>query len=269
MKTAFINSLPKSGTHLTAKCLKLMGYSELDHLGSAQVLRPGMMSSLHRLSWHPFHQGFQVGIDTPVEVSQRIIHKKLRRGRPKTFFTAHVGYSTALLDAVLSHGIQPILVYRDPRAVLVSFVHYVTNRKEHVLHSEFKTLAIEDKLDYVLSGHRFKKAYLEPLRTRCLALDGWMNSDNVLKIRFEDLVGAKGGGSDEVQRETIGRLCAWLDVSNGNVEQVMNDLFGPGRHTFRNGQIASWQTELPEANIKRIEEQLGDILESWGYDIQV
>ena len=242
-----------------------MDYRELDHIGSAQVLAPGTLSSLRRIGWFPFRQGYQVGIDTPVEISRGVIHRRLRRGRPNTFFTAHVGYSTALLDAILSHNIAPIVVYRDPRAVLVSFVHYVAKLKEHVLHSEFKTLPLDRQFEYVLEGHQFKKAYLEPLRTRCLALDGWMASDRVLKIRFEDLVGEKGGGSDEAQKNVLNRLCSWLDIPSPKAAGVAEELFGPGRHTFRKGQIASWKDELPESNIKLVNEKLGDILELWGY----
>ena len=265
MRKAFINSLPKSGTHLTAKCLKLMGYAELDHLGSAQVISPSILSKVRRLTWYPFNQGYLLGIDTPVEVSKRIVHSRLKKGKPHTFFTAHVGYSTALLDAVCAYDIKPIVVYRDPRAVLVSFVHYVTKLKEHVLHSEFKDLPEAAKFQHVLNGHRFNKAYLEPLRTRCLALDGWLASDHVLKIRFEDLVGVKGGGTIESQEETIANLCHWLEIPDSKSEGVADELFGPGRHTFRKGQIDSWRNEMSEENIKLVEQKLGDVLKRWGY----
>lgn len=265
MRKAFINSLPKSGTHLTAKCLKLMGYAELDHFGSAQVISPRLLSKFRRFSWYPYSQGYLLGIDTPVEVSRRAVNSRLKKGRPETFFTGHVGYSTALLDAIVSNGIQPICVHRDPRAVLVSFMHYVTRLKEHVLHAEFKDLSNEDKFNHVLQGKRFNKAYLEPLRTRCLALDGWLSSDHVLKIRFEDLVGTKGGGSLESQEETISNLCKWLDIPESKSRGVADELFGPGRHTFRKGQIDSWRSELSEANIRIVEDKLGDILKRWGY----
>jgi hypothetical protein len=51
----------------------------------------------------------------------------------------------------------------------------------------------------VESGH----ASLQPMRLCCLAVDPWLNSNNVLKIKFGDLIGSKGGGSDEAQRETL------------------------------------------------------------------
>ncbi len=266
MRKAFINSLPKSGTHLTAKCLKLMGYKELDHLGSAQVIAPKVLSKFRRFAWYPYSQGYLLGIDTPVEVSKRVVHSRLSKGKPNTFFTAHVGYSTALLDAVINHGISPIVVHRDPRAVLVSFVHYVTKLEEHVLHTEFKDLPEEQKFMHVLNGHRFEKAYLEPLRTRCLALDGWLASDKVLKIRFEDLVGTKGGGTLESQEQTIANLCDWLEIPRAKSEGVADELFGPGRHTFRKGQVDSWRSELSDENIKLVEEKLGDVLKKWGYE---
>jgi hypothetical protein len=242
-----------------------MGYSERDHIGSAQVISPRFMSKIRRFLWFPYNQGFQVGMDTPVEVSRRVVTNRLKKATPRSFFTAHVGYSTGLLDAVLAQGIYPIVVHRDPRAVLVSFVHYVARLEEHVLHQEFKLLSEEEQFAAVLNGHRFKKAYLEPLRTRCMALDGWMASDKVLKIRFEDLVGEKGGGTADSQKETLTRLCDWLEIPTPPIEQVTEELFGPGRHTFRKGQIASWKDELPKNLIKQVDEKLSDVLELWGY----
>lgn len=265
MKQAFINSLPKSGTHLTAKCLKLMGYSERDHVGSAQVLNPGLVSKFRRLSMMPIRQGYLVGIDTPVEISRSTVNRMLRNAPERSFITAHVGYSTALLDAVVRHGVQPIVVSRDPRAVLVSFVHYVAQRKEHVLHTEFEMLSMEDRFDAVLNGRRFRNAYLEPLRIRCLALDGWLHSPDTLKIRFEDLVGNRGGGSDDIQRATLSRLAETLGIKNPPIDTVMEELFGPGRHTFRKGQVASWQEEIPATLLPDVDRCVGDIVERWGY----
>ena len=242
-----------------------MGYSEKDHFGSALVLNPGIVSKLRRLAWFPFRQGYLIGVDTPAEVSRRPVNRKLASAPPQSFFTAHVGFATALLDAILAHNIAPIMVYRDPRAVLVSFVHYVAKRKEHVLHSEFKNLSMEERFQAVLEGRRFKKAYLEPLRTRCNALDGWLSSEQVLKIRFEDLVGVGGGGTEEAQRKTLLQLAEWLDIENPPIDKIREELFGPGRHTFRKGQIASWQDELPAPLHDRVDELLGDILDRWGY----
>ncbi|MEZ4698718.1 MAG: sulfotransferase domain-containing protein [Rhodothermales bacterium] len=265
MKKAFINSLPKSGTHLTAKCLKLMGYSERNHIGSAQVLNPGLVSKVRRLSMMPMRQGYLVGIDTPVEIARSTVHRMLKSAPSRSFFTAHVGYSTALLDAVVAHDITPIIVFRDPRAVLVSFVHYVAQRKEHVLHGEYSKLSLEDRFEAVLNGRRFANAYLEPLRIRCLALEGWLTSEHTLKIRFEDLVGNRGGGSDEIQRDTLRRLSEALDIPNPPIDQVVGELFGPGRHTFRKGQIASWQEEIPADLLSAVDQKVGDIIERWGY----
>ena len=266
MKPAFINSLPKSGTHLTAKCLKLMGYEERYHFGSGEVINRRFISRLRRLSWIPFNQGFQVGIDTPVEVSKRAVIKRLRSSSPNSFFTGHVGYSSGLLDTVLNHGISPILIHRDPRAVLVSFVHYVARLKKHVLHKEFNALSEKEQFLSVLKGHRFKHVYLESLRTRCMSLDSWLASDDVLKIRFEDLVGEKGGGSAEAQRNTLQRVCDWLEISTSHIDKVIEELFGPGRHTFRKGQVDSWKEELPPDMIELTEKTLKDVLHLWGYD---
>ena len=265
MRKAFVNSLPKSGTHLTAKCLRMMGYTEHGHIGSALVLNPGLLSKVRRLLAAPLRQGYLVGVDTPVEMAARSVHRLLRKTKDTTFLTAHVGYSTALLDAILSHGIAPIVVSRDPRSVLTSFSHYVAKREEHVLYSECRHMPLEERFHAALHGKRFRKAYLEPLRIRCLALDGWMDHKDVLHIRFEDLVGAQGGGSDELQKQVLTRICTFLEADESHIPTIQETLFGPGRHTFRKGHVASWREELSADFLEQVNEKIGDIIERWGY----
>jgi hypothetical protein len=93
----------------------------------------------------------------------------------------------------------------------------------------------------VESGH----ASLQPMRLCCLAVDPWLNSNNVLKIKFGDLIGSKSGGSDKAQRETLEKICTKLNIPFNKIERVANKLFGADSNTFRLGQINSWQQEIP------------------------
>ena len=92
-----------------------------------------------------------------------------------------------------------------------------------------------------------------------------MNVPNALVVRFEDLIGESGGGSTDLQRETLIRIAQFIDASLEDVPIVAEKLFGPGKATFRKGTIDSWREELPPEMLQEIENELSDILSAWGY----
>lgn len=266
MKATFINSLPKAGTNLLAKCLLLLGYSNAGHIGSGFVLNNRSTAILKRLALTPIRQGYLVGIDTPVELARRPVDWFLSRITNYEFITAHVGYTSDLMFRVIELDYAPIVITRDPRAVLASFVPYVTNNARHTLHSAFAGLTEEDRYLHTLTGKKLQNQYLQPLRVRCAALDPWIQSNAVLHVRFEDLIGSKGGGSDEKQREMLDHICHWIEAPTTDSSYVLENLFGPGeRTTFRTGQIDSWKSEIPESVSSHLEDALGDIIDKWGY----
>lgn len=265
MKKAFVNSLPKSGTNLVGKCLELFDYKQLSGFASSQVLSNSWKSKVRRVLWHPSSHGYIIGIDTPVEVSRRIIDKRLARAGDATFVFGHIGYTTDLLYRVQQMGFEPFVMLRDPRAVLNSFVHYAVSNTRHVLHEDFLAMSLEERYLAALRGFYNGKASLQPMAVRCNALDPWVNSKDVQLLQFERLVGNKGGGSDEQQRETLEILCDKLDIDKAGIDRVMTELHGPGRSTFRKGQIDSWKEETPAELHDVINEELADILPAWGY----
>lgn len=265
MKKAFVNSLPKSGTNLVGKCLELFDYKQLSGIASSQVLSNSWKSKARRVLWRPSKQGYIIGLDTPVEVSRRPIDRRLAAAGDGTFLFGHLGYTEDLLYRADKMGFVPFVMLRDPRAVLNSFVHYAVSNTRHVLHEDFLAMKLEERYLAALYGFYEGKASLQPMAVRCKALAPWVDSKNVQLLQFEQLVGNKGGGSDEQQRNTLEILCNKLDIDKSGIDRVMAELHGPGRSTFRKGQIDSWKEEIPSELHKVINEELTDILSAWGY----
>jgi len=265
MKKAFVNSLPKSGTNLVGKCLELFGYKQLSGFAASQVLNNSWKSKVRRVLWRPSKQGYIIGLDSPVEVSRRPIDRRLARASDGTFLFGHLGYTADLLYRAKQMGFEPFVMLRDPRAVLNSFVHYAVSNTRHVLHEDFSAMNLEERYLAALHGFYDGKASLQPMAIRCKALAPWMDSKDVQLLQFERIVGNKGGGSDEHQRQTLEVLCDKLDIDEKNIDRVMDELHGPGRPTFRKGQIDSWQEEIPAELHDAINEELADILTTWGY----
>lgn len=265
LKKVFSNSLPKAGTHLIGKCLDLFGYRHKGHLGSGLVLGGSPTSHLRRWIFPPRQPGYILGIDTPVEVSRFLVEGILNKIESGQYCTAHVGYTCDLVDRVEELGFASILVLRDPRAVLASFVPYVLKNKTHFLHNTFQHLSREEQYKAALNGTFGPYGALQPLWLRCNSLLPWIKMDNILKIRFEDIVGPKGGGTAQAQEQAMEKLCKWIDVPLDRISFVSEKLFGPGKQTFRKGQVDSWQEEIPPAVLRMLDEHLGDVLLDWGY----
>jgi hypothetical protein len=265
MKKAFINSLPKSGTNLLAKCLELLGYQKMSGFASSTVLHNKLKSKFRRYLWSPIRHGYLIGIDSPVEIARWAIDRRIAACREGTFLFGHVGYTVDLMDQLIRNGFSMLVMLRDPRAVLNSFVHYININTKHSLFTTFKKMNVEERFLSTLRGLSTPKITLQPLHIRCRALDPWVKSVQVLNVRFEDLIGEKGGSTQIAQRHTIERIAKHLEAPTFNIQKVIEELFGSGRGTFRKGKVDSWRTETPKKIIPIINKELEDILAFWGY----
>jgi hypothetical protein len=209
-----------------------------------------------------------VGIGAPVSVPRRLIENHFTRLAPNNYIKAHVGYTSAIVRLAEKHGLVPVVVIRDPRDVIVSQVHYVLNSPKHFLHRAFTAIGERARcFDAAIDGGFFNGTFLESIRARCLSLDVWLHSPRSIVVRFEDLVGSQGGGSEELQLETVTRLLRGAGVakSDDEIRAIATELYGPGKRTFRKGKIGEARSELTAAQLRRMDELLGDIYAQWGY----
>lgn len=263
----FVNSLPKSGTNLVSKCLDLMGYIQVGGIDASLVLRRSMKARVRRFFYKTDSiAGYQVGIDLPVRVSQKLVTNILARAVDRQYVTGHVGYGSDLLELIKSDGYRPLLILRDPRSVLNSFVHYVDSNEKHTLHLLFKDKSLGQKYQYALHGVQHGTVVLRPLLQRCLAMDAWLTDDQVHQLRFESLVGASGGGSREDQERALQKMAKFIGANHVVITDIADKVFGPGRSTFRKGSISGWKEEMPPAVQEEATAVLGTILAEWGYE---
>ena len=166
-------------------------------------------------------------------------------------------------------GRPPIVLnYRDPRDTLVSLVNFLEGRTAQgygnfyefdVFHEILRTKETwEEKLDYALRDPSFlgRDEFEKSL---------WLlNHPAVCKVRYEDLVGPKGGGTRAAQVDAVGRLMRHLDCP-GDPGAVAERVYDPGSWSFHQGRTGAWQDHFTERNLARFRERHGDILEQYGY----
>lgn len=265
-RKVFLNSLPKSGTNLAAKCLELLGYTQSGRLDASLVLGNGVKQKLRKLYFSlSIKEGYSVGIDTPVALSRSAVRNVLRRARSDNFVTGHLGYTNDLLFLVKEMGFAPILMLRDPRAVLNSFVHYVSSNPKHALNSLMRNVSEERRYEIGLLGISKGKIMLRPLLERCNALEIWRRDPDVFTMKFEELVGPAGGGDKSRQNKSISDVAGFIGVTQFDSQHIAAELFGPGRHTFRRGSIQGWHDEMPLNAQELVTVKLREVLFRWGY----
>jgi len=158
-----------------------------------------------------------------------------------------------------------VLMIRDPRDVMVSFAYHLTSNKMWPFgklqdRAQFLNLPWDGQLRQALLFPPLSPKDAFPFSAL------WMQDPTILVVRFEDLVGSKGGGSDIVQRQTLFALANHIGcpLSWERIDEIASQLFG-GTGTFRTGQIGDYLKSYSPENEALYEELLGQYTEALGY----
>ena len=239
-----INSLPKSGTFLLRRTLSLL-----------PTFAP-------RWSYH----GLVAGIPN--------LHQKIQTIRRGQYVSGHLHWSSELIELLVTSNIRTLFIIRDLRDVAVSLADYLTNKNtDHRLHPYFKSLKSDDeRLMAAIVGVEGKLLKdgkkTKSLGESAMAFAPWLDEPNCLAVRFEDMIGSCGGGSDEKQLENVRAIANYLGVnlSQEQTIQVAKDIFYKSSTTFRKGQIGDWQNHFTEEHKRAFKEVAGEALINLGYE---
>lgn len=179
------------------------------------------------------------------------------------------------LEDVFSSKNKYIVSIRDPRDFMVSYINWVVREKDRKISSGWKSLSMEKKLSQLIKGNIPTKI------DKFLWIDWHMENffiaselmkkklDNVLLLRFEDLIGSKGGGTDESQRESIKKICSFLDIeiSGERLDGICSSLWG-GTKTFGKStkKVGQWVDEFQPKHVSLFKKNYNDLLVDLGYE---
>ncbi|MCW8828151.1 MAG: sulfotransferase domain-containing protein [Gammaproteobacteria bacterium] len=264
MAKIFINSMPKSGTNLVSRLFNISGY-HYAKLGVAPTLLIGRHYLLRQVLRRSFfsRNPVIVGLDVQMPVRREWLERKFNSVKDGFYVTGHANYSQGIKNILDTAGFKTVLVIRDPCDVIVSYAHYVAGTQSHFLHEAFKEMSLFDRVRFSLDGGRLSGLDVEAFPVMLSRIDGWMKQRNVYVLKFENIVGEKGGGSDELQAAELANLGDFCGV-NFDVDIVRDQLFGVSK-TFRKGQIGSALQELPADLIAEVNQKLKFYINEWGY----
>lgn len=166
---------------------------------------------------------------------------------------------------------------RNPLDVALSNVRYITIQdKNHRLHSYFSTKLDNDVDRFLASLNGVSSDELGGLtRSRSILehyedYQGWLDSKNTLIVKYEELVGAQGGGCDIAQRRCIEKVATYLGLkcSQSALNIIQDNLFSNKSRTFHKGRINRGEEFIRNNSLSNlIDSNLGKLMTVYGYDI--
>jgi len=190
------------------------------------------------------------------------------------YTSGHVFYSDHYHQVVERHDIDVLLMIRDPRDVVTSHFHYVTTKHpDHRLHDHYTSLPDDHarllaSINGVDGRHTGDGDRLEGIGEWMDRFLEWDEQKRTQVIRFEDLIGPRGGGDRNTQLETVERIATHLDISltDDEVRYVAENVFSTDSSTFRKGLIGDWRNHFEEEHVTDCKSAVGDWLLELGYE---
>jgi sulfotransferase 6B1 len=238
-----LTPIPKAGTHLLMRCIHLMTNKSVTGL-----------------------QG-------------RAPEESLDFAKQENKILKYHHFNRNLAKIMQERGYKNIFLCRDPRDACISLIFYLdrwkgtqkTKRDVFVVPENWDQLSFDDKLHELIAG-KSRQSYI---KTWYKPLVQWSMKPDTLIVKFEDLVGGKGGGSDEAQRQTLTNIANFihLDIDSARIEAIAQMLYKPTSKpemykgvTYVPGQVGNWKRYFNEEHKRIFKMMYNPLLIRFGYE---
>jgi hypothetical protein len=259
----FLDSVPKSGTHLLAKAL--LGFPGVAHSGK-HMDRKTIAEFVDKDVAYPTKGREDINIQSDFPWIKRLF-QSIPAGQ---FLTAHLPYHPAIHETLERMNFKILVMMRDPRDVVLSWADYIAKEKNHLLNPFFK----DTDRDYrIICGIKGVSSEITKTRRQPPIADlinghmRWKTRGGAFLVQFEQLVGEKGGGSRESQYHLLEQLMDYLEIKKTSkaLDQICDTLFG-GTYTFNSGTIGRWRTQFTDEHKALFKKETGRLLIDAGYE---
>jgi hypothetical protein len=228
----FLISIPKSGTHLLYRLAEAMGYRPAVHLQDDPA--PGHWYCVEYTNSHTSARDFFV--DTVRRAPYGNRHHPFMRS-------------------------PAIFIYRNPLDIVASEAQYY--------HREGKT-AFAGYLAALNDEQRLLRLIQDPwllgsVRDRVAAFLPWLELPNVIPVSFEELVGPRGAGDANEQRDVIWSIQLKLHLP-GVPETYAAEVFDSRSPTFDTGRIGRFREVFSPEAYRLFRALPQDFMEQYGYE---
>jgi sulfotransferase 6B1 len=249
------NSYPKSGTHLLYQILySLPETAKWNDIVAVQSLC-GIMNTASHVRW------------------------KTGSAPDGSIVRSHLMYADEIRSILDKESCKQFFIYRDLRDVAVSHARWVVKEPAFFLHEIYSQMpSFDEQLMSSIQGIPTGTPFGSNVSYTNIGQDfsrwaGWIKDSNTLAIRFEDLVGERGGGNEEKRLHTVSQILNHLDIHIASSEirsRFASQTINPGEsHTFLKGgkgSIGGWKFFFNEAHIEAFKKVAGHHLIDLGYE---
>ena len=159
-------------------------------------------------------------------------------------------------------------MYRDPRDLLVSQVFFATDlHEEHGMHEYYKSLPdVGERLKVAITGIDQDGLYMVSVKQRYASVFEWLEQQNVMCIRFEDLIHHCDATLDAMLDE-VESTGYRIPTPRKRALSVLVKAIQPQKsHTFRSGKTGAWKEYFTEEHKMLFKDVTGDLLAKLGYE---
>jgi hypothetical protein len=261
------DSIPKSGTHLLGKLLGLLGLYELP----IAILHDSYINYKERGDWHnwlPIRESGIKDFGNPSRHYEKteISLKRLRVGQS---CTAHLPFRPNVASVINDQSIKHLFMVRDLRDCVVSYVDYLQNLSGHAHNPPlyFYLSALDNDENRILTGIEGKDRFFPAFSEHIEKAIPWIDSGLVEVIRYENLIGPNGGGSEENQMIAIRALCIHLglEFSDMKIQEIATKLWGGKTVTMSKGHTGGWRERFTPRVEESFWEKYGTYMDKLGY----
>ena len=219
-----VNTVPHSGTHLVANLLRPLA-SHATYWSLTQGKRKVGLN--WRLAEHPLNLfkrekliAFKCG--EPKTCKRLAIEEGVEEGEERTVPASHTPYSGKFHDIMEQENWSGVLVIRDPRDMAISMMNHIRTRPQHMVHDYmFDHLKNDsERLVAILKGFNGRNGRgLVGLQKMFDSVLQWTSCAKFCLVKFEDLVGEKGGGNAVHQLNVINSILGCVDPNGEYLEE--------------------------------------------------
>ncbi|MCF6136375.1 sulfotransferase domain-containing protein [Pseudalkalibacillus berkeleyi] len=234
----FVNSIPKSGTHL---------------------MKP-LLEGIPNLKHHAFL--------FPGRSDQILEHKRILSEMSHNHFSnGHIFYSQEYKNLLKLLNIKQLFLYRDPRDIVVSYVHFFDRFPDHQYKKYFneKNLNLKERLLFIINGSL--EGRRQNINNWYHNFLPWRDEENVLAVKYEDLV-----HSPESQKIELRKILKYFNIEpnlskiEGQIRRMQSNVDPNQSPTYRKGQSGNWKQEFDEEVKAQFKKVTGELLIDLGYE---
>lgn len=159
-------------------------------------------------------------------------------------------------------------IYRDPRDLLVSQVFFATDLyEEHGMHAYYNSLPdFSARLSAAIAGVDQDGIKMVNVKQRYEGVLQWLRQNNVLCVRFEDLVNKREAALDAMLTH-VERTGYAVKGSRAQALLTLSQAIQPRQsRTFRSGKTGGWRDHFTDENKELFKRVAGDLLIQLHYE---